>query len=805
MSTSNNNSFICDNNIDTQKCEHKEALEKNKNSLPYIFCFKCFNTVLIVGDKYYTTAKLIFDDEEENNNSIEFNPIIAIQLMIKRQKEQYINLNERFYKISNDYYLKKEMSKVSEETNNEDERKEDSKTNIPNLNFNSNTFELYAEQRNKLLVYLHKLCCKLKYSDNTFYLALYLLDIYLSHIYTKEISNKELFLTLLGFFLISSKYIEDDIFEPDLEMFCNFNKNITLTVKEIRISEMKCLAFINYNMYNYSTFDWLNIFLNNGILFNNEVNNSRILGNLYIYTQKILTIITSKTFFVKYSSLQIALSIIRISRERFLINTQKFSQKLFAKYLKIFDIRYSDFEECYKTIKNDLNISENISLKESENEELNEKYITTNSINTINYKDSNTSYNNSRITINGELKSSRMNLSKIKFRSTGERGVRNNNTNNITNENSFNGYSFKKIRYKSGENDRSNANIEASRRIVFNNISTIINYNYNTSTTNPNNLSTNSTNMKSKVPVHFIINCNDDKSVNNEKNKKMQIVVNNDNGSNVSIMTDGITYHKSSTASNKRILQFQKNKVFLMNNINNDPEVIKLKNSLNNLNLINNVNINVNNNRDNSKKKNYINYDPKKGLKLGDKIRDKLMNNLLFKPTNEVNQDCIDKISSLNSNIVKLASSKIIGGNMKVNYGSKDKKILKTNGPLNRKMPLNFKENIQKNGFFVLVENSNNGKNGKFNKYKSLNKNSNKKTDINYEITKKESSRNNEATINVLGNKSTEKEELKLNTDAKVYEKNELSFKNQKIMINIMNLKPKLPKLKFHPFSVSNK
>ena len=798
MSNSNNNSFICDNVINTQKCEHKEALEKNKNSHPYIFCFKCFNIVLIVGDKFYTTTKLNFDDEEEKTNSVEFDPVTAIKLMIKRQNEQYKILNEKFYSVNIDYYLKKEMSKVSEETNNEDEI-EENKTNIPNLNFNSSTFELYAEQRNKLLVYLHKLCCKLKYSDNTFYLALYLLDIYLSHIYTKDITNKELFLTLLGFFLISSKYIEDDIFEPDFEMFCNFNKNITLTIKEIRISEMKCLAYINYNMYNYSTYDWLNIFLNNGILFDNEISNSRILGNLYIYTQKILTLITSKSFFVKYSSLQIALSIIRISRERFLINTQKFSQKLFAKYLKIFNIKYSDFEECYMTIKNDLKINENSTPKNLENEETNENHTTTNIINTINYKDSTNFYSNSRITINGDVKSNRMNLSKIKFKNTGENSNRNSNLTNIMNGNSFNGISFKKLRNKTGDNDRSNPNLDTSRRLIFNNISTIINCNYNSSTTNPNNLSANSSNIKTKIPVHFIINCNDDKPGLSEKNKKVKIFVNNENANNMN-MTGGVKNHNNFVSSNKKMVEFQKNKISFMNN--NDPEAIKLKNSLNSLNLNNNVNININKN-DNSKKKNYnISCDTKNGIKQGDN-RDKISNHLLLKTANDTNQNCIDKISTKNNKLLKLGSSKVIGGSLKVKYGTKDKKFLKTNGKLNRKIPMNFKENMQKNGFFLLVDNNNNGRSGKFNKYKSLNKYSNKKKDVNIEVIKTGGSRNNTGTI--MGNQSTEKEDVKLNTDAKVNENIESNFKNHKIMINAMHLKSKLPKLKLNPFTINNK
>ena len=42
-------------------------------------------------------------------------------------------------------------------------------------------------------------------------------------------------------------------------------------MEEIRTSEVQCLTLINYNLFLYSTYDWLNILLSNGILFENEI------------------------------------------------------------------------------------------------------------------------------------------------------------------------------------------------------------------------------------------------------------------------------------------------------------------------------------------------------------------------------------------------------------------------------------------------------------------------------------------------------------------------------------------------------
>jgi hypothetical protein len=112
----------------------------------------------------------------------------------------------------------------------------------------------------------------MEYNDSSFYFSLYLLDTYLSRIISDDISDRELFLVVLGFFLISSKYIEDDIFEPELQIFCNIEKSILLTINEIRESEVQCLTLLNHNMYIYSVYDWLSILLSNGIVFEEEIN-----------------------------------------------------------------------------------------------------------------------------------------------------------------------------------------------------------------------------------------------------------------------------------------------------------------------------------------------------------------------------------------------------------------------------------------------------------------------------------------------------------------------------------------------------
>ena len=325
----------------------------------------------------------MFDEEEENEiieEKIEFDPILIVKGMIKRQDEQIREINDKLISnnstdennmLNNNIDEKINVSITIDNNNEEDKIKEKNlqKDNSQILNnsmsrkgnskytkliFDENIFDKYCEKRNQILIYIHKLCTKLKYNDNSFYLTLYLVDTYLSRIFQEDITEKELFLVILGFFLISSKYIEDDIFEPEFGLFSNIEKSIPLTVEEISSYEIQCLTLVNYNLYIYTVYDWLNILLNNGIIFENEIKTKKELEEINMYTQKLLTIITSKIYFCRYSSMQIAFTIVHLSREKFLNKNLKLSEKLYKILLSLYDIEFSDYEECYNEIKKDI-------------------------------------------------------------------------------------------------------------------------------------------------------------------------------------------------------------------------------------------------------------------------------------------------------------------------------------------------------------------------------------------------------------------------------------------------------------------
>ena len=380
MSTTNSTKGKKDNN---NICNHMEELNNCISShKSYFYCYKCNNIFLIDQDKYYCAKKFI-DEEKDLNEQIEFDPVKTVKNMILRQEEQIKEINEQLilnfsYKEENNNNNNNSEKKNLINKNNKDEKeeikiKELNKSNNELINNNNFTpiktkkkrkltkllideeiFEKYSRIRNRILIYIHNLCSKMEYNDSSFYFSLYLLDTYLSRIISDDISDRELFLVVLGFFLISSKYIEDDIFEPELQIFCNIEKSILLTINEIRESEVQCLTLINHNMYIYSVYDWITTLLSNGIVFQEEVNNKNEVEDIYGYTQKLLTNLTSKIFFCKYSSIQIAFSIIQISREKYLCKDLKLSEKIFNLLLDLYEISFSDYKECYNLIKNDI-------------------------------------------------------------------------------------------------------------------------------------------------------------------------------------------------------------------------------------------------------------------------------------------------------------------------------------------------------------------------------------------------------------------------------------------------------------------
>ena len=305
--------------INSKLCPHKgTAIEKNlipKNN-SYDYCPQCGNISILHNNQYYFTIKPI-----PKNKKLEVDPIKIVNEMKGSEKENYFldnlyNISDKDLKYQ---ILQKRMS-------------------------------LYLSKRKLLLYYLQNITKALNYSDLSFYHCLLLTDLYLSYNMNENMSDEKLLYLLIGFFLIASKFKENDIFEPEAYTFCDFDWEFDLTPDKILYYETKCLKGIKYDFFIYSTYDWLSIFMGIGYIFEGEIDSIEEINQISTYTFKLLIAITPIALFIKYTPLYNAISIIQICRED-KIDKNKINVELFNKMLSLYNLKFTDYENCYNEIK----------------------------------------------------------------------------------------------------------------------------------------------------------------------------------------------------------------------------------------------------------------------------------------------------------------------------------------------------------------------------------------------------------------------------------------------------------------------
>ena len=830
-------------------CEHMEELNKCISAQKeYFYCYKCNNIFLIDQDKYYCANKYI-DEDKDLCEEIEFDPVITVKNMIERQEEQIKEINEQLilnfsYKEENNNNNSEKNSSPTKSNTND---KEESKTKILQRNnnelINNNTFtpkkqkkkrrltkllideeifEKYSRIRNRVLIYIHNLCTKMEYNDSSFYFSLYLLDTYLSRIISDDISDRELFLVVLGFFLISSKYIEDDIFEPELQIFCNIEKSILLTINEIRESEVQCLTLINHNMYIYSVYDWITTLLNNGIVFKEEVTDKNEVEEIYAYTQKLLTNLTSKIFFCKYSSIQIAFSIIQLSREKYLNKDLKLSKKIFDLLLDLYEISFSDYKDCYIFIKNDI---ENETEEESEDDDSNldmninsKKAAKSLEVNLTesNYSNMKGKRNIDIIMGNPEKNKYLLSQNSNKYINT-DFNIKNNGKKNkiklYISPGQLN-LATHKLKYKSSKS--SDKNYEMPTKNFNRNIHKKMNGNRNTlKNMSIKNSTLNLQDPKQimleyqKIEKHLILNGKISKNKNAlyiNYAPKFLIKNTGPNINNINYINNININNEFINLVDKKEKKIQKNTKSGLNfnyvyNINSTKNNSKYKlkkslvnrgNSINSLNyeyVIDNIkNLNINNKKKSfNTSQNIIQNDNPKHKKIDKSLKERFKTHLVLDMNNSAGANKIIMQTENNTKKMNNMNSNNKNKNYKINLDNKNNmKLLKSNVNNNnknnqRKLAINFKNMINKK---IITERMNNfitkDTNNISKRFKSLN-------------PKEYTANNNSKQKNIMnGNKpKNNNNENKNNLFEKILkENNNMNFKN------VALLKSKLPKLK---------
>ena len=333
-----------------QTSSDKEILKSNVN---HSFCEKCGCVILKnhEGNIYFTLKP------KQKRQPYDLSPIEFIRHMKKKTEEKYPHIYEEFNINENDNHIKEKTMK---------------------------SMNIYLKYRKMMILKLQKLMKIFDYCDVTFYQTLFFLDTYLSHKMTEDISEKTILYYLVGYFLCAVKIKETDIYEPSFDSFFDLSKGIYLSTSKIAYYEVLCLKSIHYNVFSYSAYDWISQLISNGVVFNCEIDSNNevimikghrhsLVNTINKYAVKLLLNLTNKSVFFKYSPMHVAISLIQITREKY-INKTMIKKNLFINLINLYGIKPNDYQKCYEEIKAEIkemnlenNIKENTNEKEIDN------------------------------------------------------------------------------------------------------------------------------------------------------------------------------------------------------------------------------------------------------------------------------------------------------------------------------------------------------------------------------------------------------------------------------------------------------
>lgn len=123
--------------------------------------------------------------------------------------------------------------------------------------------------------------------------------------------------------------------------------------KDTKKSEMICLKLLGYKLDRNSAYDFLEYFLKQGIVFEDELqvleeeNHEKFtIKEIYDFPYKILNFFLFDSRYLDFSPLQIACAIITFTRKKFNLR-----ESWNNKFSEIYDIKLEDFMNCYFVVK----------------------------------------------------------------------------------------------------------------------------------------------------------------------------------------------------------------------------------------------------------------------------------------------------------------------------------------------------------------------------------------------------------------------------------------------------------------------
>ena len=245
------------------------------------------------------------------------------------------------------------------------------------INIKTDKLNVYTK-RSEMIKLLNKLVHKLRFRSQTFYLSILYLDLIMN--LNTEIKVELITISVL---LLAAKFDENDTTVPNLIYFKNLMENYFITLDDIQKYELICLNMLEYKL-NYNTaYHYINFFLSQGIIFNDEslssIDNEYVVKNYKLSTsnsslnsnedvkinykivvklseivkEALLIFIESMKKYLKidnefnnFTFLEIACGCIAVAREHI-----KLKEIWHSRFIEIYNIKIEDFKDCYEMLK----------------------------------------------------------------------------------------------------------------------------------------------------------------------------------------------------------------------------------------------------------------------------------------------------------------------------------------------------------------------------------------------------------------------------------------------------------------------
>lgn len=214
--------------------------------------------------------------------------------------------------------------------------------------------ESYVEKRKELIEMLKDYFFEYKFSSRGYFLGVYLLDfIFIASSYpTSELKTDIL---VLAVFLVSIKYIEDNVCPPILSSFPNKkNMNLLYPVNEVRKYEVIVMQLADYKLNVFTSIYLTEAILSQGVTFSHEFKRMNIVDSKGIKDKlkklNRLAIDINKMFIenidsIQFNALEIALTSINLSKE-----LMKFDEQLGKELESLYGVDTINLASCYDAI-----------------------------------------------------------------------------------------------------------------------------------------------------------------------------------------------------------------------------------------------------------------------------------------------------------------------------------------------------------------------------------------------------------------------------------------------------------------------